>query len=105
MINNIVIINICYNRYCKVFMLIRIIQAPCFRMITKMYRSDGRSWDSSSGIATRLQVRQSTGRGSILGMENKVFPLSIASRPAVETIQSHIQWVPRALSRVKATGA
>jgi hypothetical protein len=35
-----------------------------------MYRFDGKSWDSSVGVATRLEARQSRGRCSILGREN-----------------------------------
>jgi hypothetical protein len=49
---------------------------------------------SSVGIATSYELN---GRGSIPG-RGKVFLISIASRPALESTQPPIQWVPESLS-------
>jgi hypothetical protein len=52
------------------------------------------SRDSSLGIATGYGL---DGRGSV-PVRGKIFLFSIAPGPALEPIQSHIQWIPVAVS-------
>jgi hypothetical protein len=62
------------------------------------------SRESSVGIETELLNGRMSIRGSIPGRSNRLF--STASRPAVGSTQSPIQWVPKVLSsRVKRQGS
>jgi hypothetical protein len=68
---------------------------PMFNIQFQWYQASNRSRDSVVGIATSYGL---DGCGSIPGGSKKFFFTSIALRPALVPTQTHILWVPGALS-------